>query len=232
MFVFFSLEYQYNRYLFFVNSYSWHVISQWRPGKAIITSVYSPFVKAVLIPLRYTESSFVPLKSWIRITNHIKCHTPLHSFPGPKISVISVCSASTVPVWRVCPYNTVFMNQPNFNRDSLTAAALISLLRERVHFVWYNMTICGMHVIINVWKPPTVFTEKKKQGGPTRGHSFTEKKKQAGPSPVHDRHQAHFWTGQRCRRCPLSRRVRHCATIIRRTGRSTIGHAATALHKN
>jgi hypothetical protein len=36
--------------------------------------------------------------------------------------------------------------------------------------------------------------------------------------PVHDRHQAHFWTGQR-RRGHLSRRVRHCTTIIRRAGR-------------
>jgi hypothetical protein len=36
---------------------------------------------------------------------------------------------------------------------------------------------------------------------------------------VNDRHQAHFWTGQRCRRRPLSRRVHYCATIIRRTGR-------------
>jgi hypothetical protein len=36
--------------------------------------------------------------------------------------------------------------------------------------------------------------------------------------PVHDRHTTHFWTGQRRRR-PLSRRVRHCATILRCIGR-------------
>jgi hypothetical protein len=36
--------------------------------------------------------------------------------------------------------------------------------------------------------------------------------------PVHYRHTAHLWTGQRCRRHPLSRRVHHCATILRRTG--------------
>jgi hypothetical protein len=37
--------------------------------------------------------------------------------------------------------------------------------------------------------------------------------------PVHDRHTAHIGTGQRCLRRPLSRRVRHCATILRRIGR-------------
>jgi hypothetical protein len=36
---------------------------------------------------------------------------------------------------------------------------------------------------------------------------------------VHDRHTTHLRTEQRCRQRPLSRRVLHCATIVRRTGR-------------
>jgi hypothetical protein len=40
--------------------------------------------------------------------------------------------------------------------------------------------------------------------------------------PVHDRHTAHFWRGQGCCRRPLSRRVRHCATILRHTGRIAV----------
>jgi hypothetical protein len=35
---------------------------------------------------------------------------------------------------------------------------------------------------------------------------------------VHDRHTAHLWTGQRCPRRPLSRRIRHWDTILRPTG--------------
>jgi hypothetical protein len=37
---------------------------------------------------------------------------------------------------------------------------------------------------------------------------------------VHDRRKTHLWTGQRCRRRSLSRQIRYCATIARRTGRS------------
>jgi hypothetical protein len=35
----------------------------------------------------------------------------------------------------------------------------------------------------------------------------------------HDRHQTYFQSGQRGYRCPLSRRIRHCASIIRNAGR-------------
>jgi hypothetical protein len=34
----------------------------------------------------------------------------------------------------------------------------------------------------------------------------------------HDRHQAHLWTGELCRRRPLSRGVHHGATIVRSIG--------------
>jgi hypothetical protein len=38
-------------------------------------------------------------------------------------------------------------------------------------------------------------------------------------SPIYDWHTTHLWTGQRCHRRSLSRRVRHCPTILRRNGR-------------
>jgi cleavage and polyadenylation specificity factor subunit 1 len=37
--------------------------------------------------------------------------------------------------------------------------------------------------------------------------------------PVHYRHQTYFRSGQRGCRCPLSRQIRHCASIIRNAGR-------------
>jgi hypothetical protein len=44
--------------------------------------------------------------------------------------------------------------------------------------------------------------------------------------PVHDKHTAHICTG-RCRRRPLSRRIRHCATILRCIG-GIAGHRLLA----
>jgi hypothetical protein len=83
---------------FFVNSSRWHVISQWTHRKAIVTSIYSPIVKAVLnFSELHTLSSFSPLLSYLSNENNNKDQShqishPFNPFPDPKICVFSVYS--------------------------------------------------------------------------------------------------------------------------------------------
>jgi hypothetical protein len=60
----------------------------------------------------------------------------------------------------------------------------------------------------------TIFTDHK-----PIAYAFQQKRDKFSPRQF--KYQAHFWASQNCRRRHISRRVRLCANIIRRTGRST-----------
>jgi hypothetical protein len=84
--------------------------------------------------------------------------------------------------------------------------SLVPRRRERV-----NYDICAAMALPSTPTDGCLSASTSAYTGTSRGVSLWP--------TSHDRHQTHFWTGQRCHRRPLSRRYRHCAPIIRRIGR-------------